>query len=265
MTGRRSDLGRSVAHQWSLRRQGGRGRTLINVTLQAPNTLLHDGHAWKPNAAAHIISSTRRALAEATCRRCGFVVHASYAFLGPAQAAGAVGDWLQSIVDAALEAERIVLESGRRSVVVRLGYLYGPELRDLRDYRRAFRIGRPYWAGPRANLQYFLHTDDAARALLLAATSRPNGPMLYATDGTPASFADFMDHFANRVGRNRPLHLPSVTRQLVRAVVREPHQQMVDLGAHGTAAPRLPGFTPHYPNYRAGIDQVIETWWQQQR
>lgn len=260
LTGQRSELGQAVARHWALQRQGGRGRALVNVALQTPNTLLHDGHAWKANAADHIVGSTRRALAEAARQRCGFMVHASYAFVRSAEADGKVGDWLQSIVDAALEAERLVRESGRRATVLRLGYLYGPDSRDLRAYRLAFRLGRPYWAGPRRNLQYFLHTDDAARALLGAAISRPAGPLLYATDDTPASFADFMDCFARGVGRRRPLHLPDITRQLVRAVVREPHQQMVDLAADGPAAPRLPGFTPRYPDYRAGLDQVFEAW-----
>lgn len=187
-------------------------------------------------------------------------MHASYAFLRSAESGGKVGNWLQSIVDAALEAEHLVMESGRRATVLRLGYLYGPDSRDLRAYRLAFRLGRPYWAGPRHNLQYFLHTDDAARALLGAASSRPTSTLLYATDDSPAPFADFMDHFARGVGRGRPLHLPDITRQLVRAVVREPHQQMVDLAAVGIAAPRLPGFTPRYPDYRAGLDQVLEAW-----
>jgi hypothetical protein len=260
LTGQRSELGHAVARQWALARHGGRGRTLVNVALQTPNTLLNDGHAWRRNAPDHIVGSTRRAIAEAGRQRCGFMVHASYAFLRSAQAGGKVGDWLQSIVDAALEAEGMVLESGRRATVLRLGYLYGPDSRDLRAYRLAFRLGRPYWAGPRHNLQYFLHTDDAARALLDAATSRPAGPLLYATDDTPASFADFMDSFAHGVGRRRPLHLPDFTRQLVRAVVREPHQQMVDLAANGPASPRLPGFTARYPDYRAGLDQVVEAW-----
>src|SRR6202011_3593629 len=108
------------------------GRTLVNVALQPPNTLLHDGRAWKPNAADHIVGSTRRALAEAARARCGFMVHASYAFLGPAEAGGEVGSWLRPVVEAALEAERLVIESERPSVVVRLGYLYGPDSRDLR-------------------------------------------------------------------------------------------------------------------------------------
>jgi len=262
LTGQRSELGRAVAREWSQHRAGGRGRTLVNVALQPPNTLLHDGHAWKPNAADHIVAATRRALAEATRTRCGFIVHASYAFLRSAEDGGTVGDWLQSIVDAALEAESLVSDSGRRAAILRLGYLYGPDSRDLRAYRLAFRLGRPYWAGPRRNLQYFLHTDDAARALRLAATSRPTGPVTYATDDVPASFADFMDHFAHRVGRGRPLHLPNISRQLVRAVVREPHQQMVDLAAHGRAGPRLSGFTPRHRDYRGGLDQVIDEWQQ---
>jgi nucleoside-diphosphate-sugar epimerase len=262
LTGQRSELGRAVARRWAEQHHGGRGRTLVNVALQVPNTLLHDGHAWRPNAADHIVDSTRRALAEAARQRCGFVVHASYAFLGAAESSGTVGDWLRTIVDAALEAERLVIHSGRRGVVVRLGYLYGPESRDLRAYRLAFGLGRPYWAGPRQNLQHFVHVDDAARALIIAATSRPGGPILYATDGTPASFADFMDRFARRVGRSRPLHLPNITRQLVRAVVRKPHQQMVDLAADGFTAPRLPGFIPRYPDYRSGLDQVIDAWQQ---
>lgn len=249
-----------MAGEWARVGRTGRGRTLVSVALQPPNTLLHDGHAWWSNAPDHIVGATRRALAEAARTRCGYVVHASYAFLGPAEAGGRVGDRLRAIVDAALEAERLVMESDRRAVVLRLGYLYGPESRDLRAYRRAFQLRRPYWAGPRDNLQHHIHSTDAARALLQAAVRRPDGPVLYATDGSPASFADFMDHFARLTGHSRPLHLPRASRHLVHAVVRGIHQEMVDLAAEGKAMPRLPGFTPRYPDYKAGLAQVIEAW-----
>ncbi len=147
-------------------------------------------------------SSPRPGACSAAAQRddAAFLVHASYAFLEGAEGGSSVGERMRPIVDAAREAERMVLESGQRACVVRLGYLYGPQWRDLRAYRRAFRLGRPYWAGPRRNLQHHLYCDDAARALLTAAQRRPSGRLTYASDGTPASFADFMDHFARLVG-----------------------------------------------------------------
>ncbi|MDQ2960451.1 MAG: hypothetical protein M3R48_05305 [Candidatus Dormibacteraeota bacterium] len=260
LTGQRGELAPTVVAEHAARPLTGRGRVLVNLSLQAPNSLLHDGHAWWRDPAAAILSSTRRALREAERTRAGFVVHASYALVADVADAPRVGRQLLAIADAAREAERLVLDSGRPACVVRLGYLYGPGMRDLRAYRRAFQLGRPYWAGPRHNLQHHLHTTDAARALLRAAATRPKGTVTYATDANPASFADFMDHFAHLVGRAHPLHLPRVSRVLVHPVVRELHQQMTDVGAPGVALAEVPGWTPNFADYRAGLAQVIEAW-----
>jgi len=93
------------------------------------------------------------------------LVHASFAFvLGRPQK-----DPLRSIAETILECEQLVLSGSVPACVVRLGYLYGPASRDLLAYRAAFRIGRPYWAGPRRALQYHLHQFDAVGALLAAA------------------------------------------------------------------------------------------------
>jgi nucleoside-diphosphate-sugar epimerase len=259
VTAQRSELGRVVARTRDSGDDRG-ARVVINVALQTPNTLLHDGHAWWRDPGAHIITSTRRILAAAKRDRTAFVVHASYAFLKGAEGGGEVGDRMRPVVDAALQAEDMVLNSDTPACVVRLGYLYGPEWRDLRAYRLAFRLGRPYWAGPRRNLQHHLYSVDAARALLTAAVRRPSGRVTYATDGTPASFADFMDHFAHLVGRSRPLHLPRASRRLVWAVVGEPHMQMVEMAAAGMAAPRLPGWRPRITCYRDGLAEVVTGW-----
>ncbi len=258
VTAPRSELGRSVAR---IRSGDDRGAAVIvNLALQAPNTLLHDGRAWWDDPGAHIIASTRRVLAAARRERAAFLVHASYAFLEGAEGGSTVGDWMRPVVDAARQSEAMVLESGQRACVVRLGYLYGPGWRDLRAYRSAFQLGRPYWAGPRSNLQHHVFGDDAARALLTAAQRRQSGRLTYATDGTPASFADFMDDFARLVGRSRPLHLPRMSRPFVQLVVREPHMQMVEMAATGHAAPRLPGWRPRVTDYRKGLAEVIEAW-----
>lgn len=253
----RSELASILRQQLERRRIPPQRSAVISVALQRPNSLLHDGHAWARHTRAQLLSRTRDALAAARRNR-AFLVHASYAFLRAAED-GTVGDRLTGIVEAALDAEQLVL-GAPAACVVRLGYLYGPESRDLRAYRRAFRLGRPYWAGPASHLQHHLHTQDAARALLLAAQRASAGQLCYATDATPASFQAFMDAFARRVGNPLPLHLPRLSRPLSRLVVAEDHMQMLEMRVHGHASPRLPGFRPQYLDFGAGIDQVMDEW-----
>jgi nucleoside-diphosphate-sugar epimerase len=254
-----SELGRVVTR--ALRgEQPGDDTDLLNLTIEPPNTLLHDGHAWKRNRPAQIIARTKAVLADPDHAKADFIVHASYAFIGAAEQGATVGDKLQPIVEAARAAEDLVLVDARPSCVVRLGYLYGPESKNLKAYRTAFRLGRPYWAGPRKKLQYFLHTEDAARAFLQAARRRPKNRVVYATDQKPASFAAFMDHFARLIGNPLPLHLPAISRAVSHLVVAEEHMQMVELGMEGRVTPDVPGFQPTYGDFRAGLRQVIDTW-----
>ncbi len=110
VTAPRSELGRALAQL-----RGGeddRGApVIVNLALQVPNTLLHDGHAWWDDPGAHILASTRRVLSAATRDQAAFLVHASYAFLEGAEGGSPVGKRLRPIVDAAREAERMVLEN----------------------------------------------------------------------------------------------------------------------------------------------------------
>ncbi|MGH7722238.1 MAG: NAD-dependent epimerase/dehydratase family protein [Candidatus Dormibacteria bacterium] len=259
VTAPRSELGRVLARAWG-RDQGRGAPVVINLALQPPNTLLHDGHAWWRDPAQHIRASTRRVLATAQRDRVAFLVHASYAFIQGAEGGGPVGERMRAIAGAARDAEEMVLDGATPACVVRLGYLYGAEWRDLRAYRSAFRLGRPYWAGPRRNLQHHLYGDDAAASLIIAAQRRSSGRVSYATDGRPASFADFMDHFAHLVGRSRPLHLPGSTRPLAHLVVDETHMQMVETAATGPATPRLPGWRPRVTDHRDGLAEVVAAW-----
>jgi hypothetical protein len=259
VTAPRSELGRVVTRALH-DEQPVDTTVLLNLTLQPPNTLLHDGHAWKRYRPAQIIARTKELLAAPEHAGADLIVHASYAFLGAADQGAKVGDTLQPIVEAARAAEELVLADPRPASVVRLGYLYGPESRNLKAYRTAFRLGRPYWAGPRKKLQYFLHTEDAARALLQAARRRPRDGVVYATDQIPTSFATFMDHFARLIGNPLPLHLPAISRKVSHLVVAEEHMQMVELGVEGRATPVVPGFQPVYADFLAGLQQVIDTW-----
>jgi nucleoside-diphosphate-sugar epimerase len=246
ITGAGSELGRLLL------KQRAKGKVHINVAGQHANTLLHDGHAWKGFARAALAGARRALRADAD-----MFVHASFAFvLGQPQE-----DPLRSMAEAIIECERLVLSGPVPACVVRLGYLYGPESSDLRAYRKAFRLGRPYWAGPRKALQYHLHQYDAVAALLKAANPRNAGRILYATDGKPVSFMQFMDDFARRVGRRFPLHVPRIAAPLIKLVVREEHMQQTALAMPARPpSPRVPGWKPAFSDYRNGLDQIIEAW-----
>lgn len=246
VTGGRSELGRIL-----VRKRVPSG-IHIDVSGQQANTLLHDGHAWKGFERA-ALAGVRRALRTDA----DMLVHASFAFVRvlPRQ------DPLRSIAQVILECERLVLDGPVAACVVRLGYLYGPESRDLLAYRKAFRLGRPYWAGPRSARQYHLHQHDAVAALLAAANPRNAGRVLYATDGRPVAFMQFMDDFARRVGRRFPLHVPKLAKPLMKLIVREEHMQQVALAMPSNSPrPRVPGWKPAFPDYHEGLDQVIESW-----
>ncbi len=246
LTGERSELGRLLAARRTP------GSIHVNVAGQQANTLLHDGHAWKGFARAALAGVRRARRTDASV-----LVHASFAFvLGRPQR-----DPLRSIAATILECEQLALSGPVPACVVRLGYLYGPASGDLRAYRKAFRLGRPYWAGQRDARQYHLHQDDAVSALLTAAKPRNAGRILYATGGRPVPFMQFMDDFARRAGNPFPLHVPRIAAPVIRLIVREEHMQQAALAMPARApAPRVPGWTPAFADCRKGLDQVVAAW-----
>jgi nucleoside-diphosphate-sugar epimerase len=247
ITGARSELGRLLSQS------PGRDDVHFNLAGQAANTLLHDGHAWREFSKI-ALDGVRRALrADADV-----LVHASFAFVVVLPEK----DPLRSMAQTILECEDLVLSrKGVAACVVRLGYLYGPTSADLRAYRLAFQIGRPYWAGSPKAPQYHLHHEDAVSALTKAASRKQAGATLYATDDNPSPFASLMDEFARRMGRRHPLHIPRIARNLVKLIVREEHMQQVTLAMPPQVpSPRVPGWRPKFDHYRHGLDQIVEAW-----
>lgn len=252
LTGARTELGSLLAA-----RAGARTRRVhFNLAGQQANTLLHDGHAWE-GFHALAPAGARRAVRAAAAGGATLLVHAGFAMVR----AQPPRDPLRSLALAALECEAIVLSGPVPACVVRLGYLYGPASRDLRAYRDAFRLGRPYWSGPRDSRQDHLHQQDAVAALLAAAKPRNARRILYATDGHPLAYLQFMDHFARLCGRRHPLHAPLLARPLMKLIVREEHMQQVELAVPGRApGPRVPGWRPAFADYRRGLADALAAW-----
>ena len=259
ITGLRSELG-GVMARLRVPGAGAAAAAHVNVAGQQANTLLHDGHAWE-DFARSAPAATRRAMRAARAAGAPMLVHASFAFVHAAEQGARVKEPLRSAVEAILECEALALSGPVPACVVRLGYLYGPDSADLRAYRSAFRLGRPYWSGPPRARQYHLHQFDAAAALLGAARPANAGKIVYATDGAAVSFRQLMDAFAQRVGRPHPRHLPAWSKLVARVIIREEHMQQVALPMPPRApTPRVPGWKPKFPDYRKGLDQVIEAW-----
>jgi nucleoside-diphosphate-sugar epimerase len=134
-------------------------------------------------------------------------------------------------------------------------------MKDLRSYRAAFRLGRPYWSGPSNALQDFVHHDDAAGALLGRAAIGLQPGLAYATDGHPVAFRELMDHFARLVGNPLPLHLGGVAKLTAWVIIKQEHMEAVKLGVPAAPpSPMVPGWKPAYPDYREGLTQVLADW-----
>ncbi len=247
ITGRQSELGRILARQAEAP-----ANVHFNLSGQQANTLLHDGHAWK-DFARTTRAGTRRAMRS----EAGLLVHASMAFV----CAEPAKEPLFSLAQVVLECEQMVLSGPTPAVIVRLGYLYGPTSQDLRGYRKAFKLGRPYWAGPRGAGQFHLHHDDAVSALFKAAQAKHAGKTLYATAGEAVPFMRFMDHFARGLGTRCPLHVPRITAPLMQLIVRKEHMQQVALAMPaGPLRPQVPGWKATVTDYRQGLDDIIAAW-----
>ena len=257
ITGLRTELGNVLAQRMT---RSADKPIHFNVASQTANSLLHDGHAWK-DFPRRALADTRRALRSAQTGKASMLVHASFAFVHAVEHGADLPEPLRSSLQAILECEALVLAAPVPACVVRLGYLYGPECADLRAYRTAFLIGRPYWCGPPAARQYHLHQFDAVSALIKAARPKNAGKVFYATDALPSSFTHLMDAFAHRVGRLKPRHLPLWSKPLARLIIREEHMQQVALPMPaGAPGPQVSGWKPQSANYRDGLDQVMAAW-----
>ena len=258
ITGARSELGGIVSQR---RASGATAGVHINLAGQRANTLLHDGHAWK-DFARTALAGAKRSVRDAQAGGAPMLVHASFAFVHAFELGARLEQPLRSAVDAILECEALVLSGPVPACVVRLGYLYGPASADLRAYRTAFRLGRPYWSGPPKALQYHVHQFDAASALLGAAKPpttrgkdllrhRRRRGFVQASDGCVRA----SDRSANAVASS------VVVEALRQGDHREEHMQQVALPMPPEApTPRVPGWKPKFPDYRQGIDQVVEAW-----
>jgi UDP-glucose 4-epimerase len=250
---------------------------VLNLSPQKSNTLLHDGHGWR--GLDKTLPLQTAALLQAA-NACGvkFLLHGSYAFLYGTTQDGDGGRVTEAtplpspgrdrLSAAAIEAEKMVVENKQFPVcIMRIGYLYGPQSRDLALYKTSFKRKRPYYAGPKEHRANFVHFADAARALILASEKQPADVIINIVDGSAVSFGTFIDAFAQTLDRKKPRRIPTWA---VRFAPLITPQQVKQLKLHAvqvdnSKARQLLDWTLAYPSYREGLAQTVSVWREEER
>lgn len=243
---------------------------VLNLTPQIANTLLHDGHNWK--GYEETLPSTTTALLKALENiEIKLLVHTSYTFLyGNAEDATE-----ETSLDApnedpifisAIEVEKQIIDSSVPHCLLRMGFLYGPQSEDLKKYETSFKLHRPYYAGPEDNLVNFLHYEDAAKALVLVVEQQPVGEIFNVVDGTPTTFANFIDTYALKLGYSQPAHIPLFTAPVAKVIIKKPQMEILDLSTtvNSDRAREQLDWSPQYSSYTEGLEQTLAVWQQQE-
>lgn len=130
----------------------------------------------------------------------------------------------------------------------------------MKLYIKSFKLRLPYFAGSNGKLANWLHFEDAAKALALVAEHQPTGEVFNIVDGTPVWFGNFIDHFAEKLGFNKPGHILLFLAPITRIIIKLQQMELLDLSTtvkNDKAREQL-GWTPCYNSYREGFEQTLQ-------
>lgn len=191
-----------------------------------------------------------------------FIVATSYAFVyGDAGGQEVTEDTRPEtaghpLLKAIVKAEKTVLNGGVPACVLRLGYLYGPHMAQLKDVSTALRQGRPIASGD--GIANYVYVDDAAEAIRRACEAQPAGEVFNITDGHPITSAEFLAVFAQEAGMEAPSRLPKLLNMVLAGRSFSEQLNFSARVSSKKAAEKLgwkPGYTVH-----AGLADTL-LWW----
>lgn len=240
---------------------------VLHLAPQYMNTLLSDGNAFRGMDRA-LLRDADALIAALQQNNGPFLVHTSFAFLygnnlDAGEDSALVAPNLEPPFRAAVEVERQIARSHLAYCVLRTGFLYGPQSRDLRLYVLSFKLHRAYFAGPPDTLGCWVHFEDAARAIAQAAERRPAGEAINIVDREPVNFGTFIDSFARKQGYSRPGHIPRIAIPLFAwIIIKKPQRVLLGQSTivRARKAADLLDWQPQFSAYQQGLDQTIRAW-----
>lgn len=157
---------------------------------------------------------------------------------------------------AALEAERLMMDD-LGAVVLRAGYIYGPQVAAMRTLDARLKAGAPIPAGD-SRAANWVHWDDLIAAAMLAL--HHDGPALFNIVGdSPAAPAAFLSYLATAQGLNPPASPP---RLLGGLFANRQVMDRLDLSARASNAQAREqlGWQPVYPTIEHGLESTLRSW-----
>ena len=170
----------------------------------------------------------------------------------PAGAEAGVSGKYAGALQAAVGKEQLVTSGPIEGVALRFGVFYGPKAGSTRYMARMLRrrlLGLP---GGGRGIAPWIRVDDAADAVVAALERDVAGEVFNVVDDEPASFRDFAEELARRIGAPRPYGVPV---WLARPFVPYATTFMSGsrlLASNDKAKSRL-GWTPAHPSTREGL------------
>jgi nucleoside-diphosphate-sugar epimerase len=158
-------------------------------------------------------------------------------------------------IRALLELERLTGEAG--GVVLRLGHLYGPGTGFAPDggVLRQLRVGRMPVVGTGSAMFSFIHTHDAATAIV-AALDKPVRGALNVVDDEPTYARDWIPGLARLIGAPAPKHAPVLLARLLAGDWGVAYLNSI-VGADNSRARLALDWRPRYTNWRAGFAAML--------
>jgi nucleoside-diphosphate-sugar epimerase len=165
-------------------------------------------------------------------------------------------------IRSAIDAEMIACEAGSVDgftvAILRGGYFYDAESAHTRMIADGLRKRQMPIMGTGEAVWAMIHSDDAASAFVAVAEQPRNG-VWHVVDNELVSVRAFLGEFATRLGARPPRRVPVwlakwlAGEQAVAYFTRSTRTTSARLG-------RDFAWTPRYPTYREGLDQIVAAW-----
>lgn len=228
---------------------------VVNLAAQTANSLPFSPVDWTQTAAL-LVDGTAALLEAAKAAGVSYFLHGSFAFAD----IHSEDETILPALDAIIQAEDLVIQSGLPYSILRFGYIYG-NTPDLQALGSALRSNRRVYTSEAGASAGWVHAADAAGAIAAALNSQPSGSLLNVVDDHAASPADFLAYFAQSQGLNAP-SASALTAPLARMALGPVQYGLLNAHSHPANGDTktLLGWQPRFTTFKQGVEDVLLSW-----